>query len=466
MKYDTVIRNGRVVTPMEIIESEVGISEGKIVAIGSNLAASADSVIDAHGQLVLPGMVDAHVHINEPGRSGWEDYNTGSKALAAGGTTSMVVMPLNALPARTTQKDFEAQRQIAASKSYIDFALYGGLVPGNLSEIEKMADSGAAGFKAFMATTGTDIPGDFKNVDDYELFRGMQAIAKTGLRLSLHAENAVLTDRLAEEFESEGKTSIQDYVDSRPPMVEVEAVRRALYLARQAGCKLHFVHLSTGEAVREVVKARNEGQDVTCETCVHYLTLTVDDFKKIGPEAKCSPALRTKDVLDDLWKMVESGAVSAVTSDHSPAPLSMKQDPDNNIFNIWGGITGAQNNVDLFYDVAVRSGRLSILEFTKLIAQGPAELFGLKNKGQISIGYDADFTFLDPDQSYIEKPEDLYYKNPHSAYIGRKINARVTQTILRGKTIYTLKGGIVGQSKGRFLLNSKNRKVNANAVNA
>ena len=249
-------------------------------------------------------------------------------------------------------------------------------------------------------------------------------------------------------------------------MVEVEAVRRALYLARQAGCKLHFVHLSTGEAVREVVKARNEGQDVTCETCVHYLTLTVDDFKKIGPEAKCSPALRTKDVLDDLWKMVESGAVSAVTSDHSPAPLSMKQDPDNNIFNIWGGITGAQNNVDLFYDVAVKSGRLSILEFTKLIAQGPAELFGLKNKGQISIGYDADFTFLDPDQSYIEKPEDLYYKNPHSAYIGRKINARVTQTILRGKTIYTLKGGIVGQSKGMFLLNSKNRKVNANAVNA
>ena len=157
--------------------------------------------------------------------------------------------------------------------------------------------------------------------------------------------------RLAEEFESEGKTSIQDYVDSRPPMVEVEAVRRALYLARQAGCKLHFVHLSTGEAVREVVKARNEGQDVTCETCVHYLTLTVDDFKKIGPEAKCSPALRTKDVLDDLWKMVESGAVSAVTSDHSPAPLSMKQDPDNNIFNIWGGITGAQNNVDLFYQL-------------------------------------------------------------------------------------------------------------------
>lgn len=465
MKFDSVITNGTIVTPTKLVQGDLGIKDGKIAAIGGHLTTETTQVIDAKGQLILPGMVDAHVHINEPGRSDWEDYHTGSQALAAGGTTSMVVMPLNALPARTTAKEFNRHREIAEGKSYIDFALYGGLVPGNLTEIAKLADAGAAGFKAFMATTGTDIPGDFKNVDDYELFRGMQAIAKTGLRLSLHAENAVLTDRFAEEKIAHHQTQIQDYIDSRPPMVEVEAVRRALYLAKMANCKLHFVHLSTGEAVSEVQKAQAEGQDVTCETCVHYLALNTDTFKKIGPLAKCSPVLRTKEVQSELWQKIEEGALNAVTSDHSPAPASMKANPNDNIFDVWGGISGAQNNVDLFYDIAVKSHRLSVFQFVQLIAAGPAELFGLGNKGSLEIGKDADIILLDPTQSYTLTKDDLFYKNKISAYVGWTIHDRITQTILRGKTIFTLQNGFNTKLDGKFLINQHVKEAAANAIN-
>ncbi len=451
MQYSLVITNGHVVTPTRVVNADLAIQDEKIAAIGEGLTSHADQVIDAHGQLVLPGMVDDHVHINEPGRSDWEDYQTGSQALAAGGTTSMIVMPLNALPARTTGAEFIRQREIAEGKSVIDFGLYGGLVPGNLSEIEKMATAGALGFKAFMATTGSDLPGDFKNVDDYELYRGMQAIKKTGLPLLIHAENASITDRLAEEKEAAGQIGIQDYVDSRPPFVEVEAVRRALYLAKQTGTRLHFVHLSTSESVDQVTDAKRSGQDVTCETCPHYLILNRESFEKIGPLAKCSPALRSSEIQTALWDKVFDGELDTIASDHSPAPLTMKQNADHNIFKIWGGISGCQNNVDLLYDEAVKKRGLPVTQFANLITTQPAKIFGLANKGRLEVGYDADITLLDPNQSYELKASDLYYKNKISAYVGRTIHDRITTTILRGQVIYTLAAGFNSKPTGQFL---------------
>ncbi|WP_409441288.1 allantoinase AllB [Lentilactobacillus hilgardii] len=344
MEYSLVITNGHIVTPTKVVNADLAIKGGKIAAIGSGLADQADKVIDANGQIVLPGMIDSHVHINEPGRSDWENYHTGSQALAAGGTTTMLVMPLNALPARTTGQEFKRQKEIAEHKSYVDFGLYGGLVPGNLTEIQKMADEGAMGFKAFMATTGSDLPGDFKNVDDYQLLKGMQAIGKTGLPILVHAENASITDGLTAEKIAEGKTDIQEYVDSRPPFVEVEAVRRAIYLAKQTNVHLHFVHLSTPKSVDQVTQARQNGQNVTCETCPHYLILDCNQFEKIGPLAKCSPTLRDPEIVKGLWKKVFAGQVDTIGSDHSLAPMSMKESPDHNIFDIWGGVSGCQTS--------------------------------------------------------------------------------------------------------------------------
>lgn len=451
MEYALVITNGHIATPDGVIDADLAIQDEKIAAIGHNLAAHSDQVLDAKGQMVLPGMVDSHVHINEPGRSDWEDYHTGSQALAAGGTTTMLVMPLNALPARTTEKEFKRQAKIAENKSYVDYGLYGGLVPGNVDEIQKMADAGAMGFKTFMATTGSDIPGDFKNVDDYQLFRGMQTIAQTGLPILVHAENAAITDGLAAEKIAAGKTDIKDYVDSRPPFVEFEAVRRAIYFAKQTNVRLHFVHLSTPESVAEVTKAREAGLQVTCETCPHYLILDRDQFEKIGPLAKCSPALRDPAIVKGLWKKLFNGEIDTIGSDHSPAPMSMKRSQTNNIFDIWGGISGCQNNVDLFYDEAVTKRGLPITEFVKVTAQRPAELFGLANKGRLQVGYDADITLLDLNQSYTIKADDLYYKNKISAYEGFKVNDRVTTTLLRGHVIYRLDHGFIDKPSGHLL---------------
>ena len=453
MEYTLVITNGQVVMPDAVITTDLAIQDGKIAAIGTGLTQRAKQVLDAQGQMVLPGMIDDHVHINEPGRSNWEDYHTGSQALAAGGTTTMLVMPLNALPARTTQTEFDRQAKIAATQSYVDYGLYGGLVPGNVNQISKMAESGAMGYKAFMATTGSDEPGDFKNVDDFQLLSGMHAIAKTGLPILVHAENAAITDGLAAEKIAQGKTTIQDYVDSRPPFVEIEAVRRAIYLAEQTGVRLHFVHLSTPEAVEAVVNARRSGLKVTCETCPHYLILDREQFEKIGPLAKCSPALRDKSIVSRLWEKVAAGDVDTIGSDHSPAPLSMKQSVTHNIFDIWGGISGCQNNVDLLYDRFVTQRGLPATEFARLTAENPAKIFGLTNKGKLQVGYDADITLLDLNQSYVLSKNDMYYKNKISAYEGFQINDRVTTTILRGQIIYTLDDGFVGQPTGKQLTN-------------
>lgn len=451
MKYSLVITNGHVATPDAVLDTDLAIQDGQIAAIGDGLATHAQKVIDAHGQMILPGMIDDHVHINEPGRSDWEDYHTGSQALAAGGTTTMLIMPLNALPARTTEKEFKRQTKIAENKSYVDYGLYGGLVPGNLGEIGKMANDGAFGYKAFMATTGSDEPGDFKNVNDLELLEGMQEIAETGLPLLVHAENATITDGLAAEKIAAGKTSIQDYVDSRPPFVEVEAVRRAIYLAEQTNVRLHFVHLSTPDAVEEVKKARDAGVKVTCETCPHYLILDRHQFEQIGPLAKCSPALRDPAIVEELWSKLFAGEIDTIASDHSPAPMSMKQSATNNIFDIWGGISGCQNNVDLLYDQAVTRHGLPVTDFIRMTAERPATLFGIPNKGRLQVGYDADITLLDLNQSYVLKKNDLYYKNKISAYEGFKINDRVTTTILRGQIIYTLADGFTENPIGKVL---------------
>lgn len=451
MEYTLVITNGHVATPDAVLDTDLAIKDGRIAAIGDGLASQAQKVIDAHGQMILPGMIDDHVHINEPGRSDWEDYHTGSQALAAGGTTTMLVMPLNALPARTTDKEFKRHIRIADGKSYVDYGLYGGLVPGNLEEIGKMADDGAFGYKAFMATTGSDEHGDFKNVNDLELLEGMQEIAKTRVPVLVHAENATITDGLAAEKISAGKTDIQDYVDSRPPFVEVEAVRRAIYLAEQTDVRLHFVHLSTPAAVAEVTKARKAGLKVTCETCPHYLILDRNQFEQIGPLAKCSPALRDPDVVKGLWSKLFNGEIDTIGSDHSPAPMSMKQSPTNNIFDIWGGISGCQNNVDLLYDQAVTKHGLPVTDFIKITAEKPATLFGIPNKGKLEVGYDADITLLDLNQSYVLEKSDMYYKNKISAYEGFKINDRVTTTILRGKVIYTLDDGFTNNPTGQLL---------------
>lgn len=458
--FDLVIKNGNVVLENSVEKLDIGILNGKIVEISNKIAEESIEVIDASHQYVMPGMIDAHVHICEPGRTEWEGFVTGTQALAAGGTTSFIDMPLNALPATTTKDALQLKLKSAENKAYVDYALYGGLVPDNIEDLEDLSNEGVVAFKCFMATCGSEEIGDFKNVDDYTLYQGMKKLSELGHVLSIHAENAELTDKLANEKKKQGKITARDYVESRPIFTEVDAVKRALLLGKETGCKLHFVHISSAEAVEEILKARKEGQEVTIESCPHYFTLDTEDFEKIGPVAKCAPPLRAKTEQEKLWATLKDGKFDILTSDHSPCPPEMKQSDTNNMFEMWGGISGCQNNVDLMFDEAVKKRGVSVSEFSKMIATKPAEIFNLATKGRMKVSYDADIILLDPNKSYTVQAEDLYYRHQHSPYVGRDINCRVTKTFVRGQLVYDIEKGIVSEPIGKHLT-GKNTLIEA-----
>lgn len=453
MKYDLLIKNGRVILDEGEQEVEVAVKDGKIAAIGHELG-DAEKVIDAKGQVVAPGMVDAHVHITEPGggyRDEWEGYETGLKGAAKGGVTTIVEMPLNQVPATTDRASIQEKFDAGKGKLSADVASYGGLVPYNLDGgIQELDEEGVVAYKAFLATCGDrSIDGDFENVDDYSLYEGMKQIAKTGKILSVHAENADITDRLGEIAYKNGEKSLAAYVDSRPVFTEVEPIRKLILFAKETGCRLHIVHVACEEGVDEVIKAQQEGVDVTCETCKHYLYFYKEELDDIGPVVKCSPPIREESRLPGMWERVINGDINFVTSDHSPSTPDLK-DTDN-AFEAWGGIAGIQNNVDILFDEGVQKRDLSLKRFAEIIATEPAKRFGLDNKGSIAVGKDADFVFIKPESSYTLQAEDLEYRNKLSPYVGRTINAQVAKTILRGEETYSLEDGVSNDFRGEFI---------------
>lgn len=451
MSHELVIKNGLVILEDGEIQTDVAVDGGKITAIGGDLAG--DQVVDATGLIVSPGMVDGHVHITPMGggyRNEWEGYVTGTASCAKGGVTSFMEMPLNQVPATVDAKTIE-EKYSHEGELKVDVASFGGLVPYNLDGgIQELDENGVAGYKCFLATCGDrSIDGDFENVDDYSLYEGMKQIAKTGKVLAIHAENAAVTDRLGEIAKANGETTLAAYVDSRPVFTEVEAIQRAILFSKETGCPIHICHVACKEGVDAVVKAQEEGVNVTCETCVHYLYFTKDELDAIGPVVKCSPPIREQAQKDALWQRVEDGKVAFVTSDHSPCTPDLK-DTDN-AFDAWGGISGVQNDVDVMFDEAVQKRGMALKDFAKLIAINPADRYNLTQKGRISIGKDADFVLIKPNAPYTLTADDLEYQNKISPYIGREIGAQVVQTILRGQTIYSQADGVTADFPGQFI---------------
>lgn len=451
MNHEMVIQNGLVILEDGAIKTDIAVDNGKISALGTGFTGA--KVINADGLIVSPGMVDAHVHITPMGggyRDEWEGYVTGTSACAKGGVTSFMEMPLNQVPATVDGKTLE-EKYSHEDELKVDVASFGGLVPTNLEQgISELDKAGVSGYKCFLATCGDrSINGDFENVDDYSLYEGMKRIAKTGKVLAIHAENAKITDKLGEIAKENGETSLASYVDSRPAFTEVEAIRKAILFAKETGCRIHICHVACKEGVDEVIKAREEGVDVTCETCVHYLYFAKEELDAIGPVVKCSPPIREEAQQKALWQRIKSHAINFVTSDHSPCTPDLK-DTDN-AFVAWGGIAGVQNNVDVMFDEAVQKRGMALNEFSKLIASNPADRYGLHQKGRISIGKDADFVFIKPHAPYTLKAADLEYRNKISPYIGRTIDAQVVRTVLRGQTIYSQKDGVTKDFDGKFI---------------
>ncbi|MCF7753876.1 allantoinase AllB [Paenibacillus xylanexedens] len=449
--FDTIIRGARVVLRDRVEQLDIGITGEKITELSKRLiAGEATCIIEAEGLTVMPGVVDIHVHFNEPGLASWEGFRSGSAALAAGGITTYVDMPLNGVPPTTRPEAWEMKMKAAADQSYVDYAFWGGLVPGNREELAPLSQLGAAGFKAFMSEPGGDGEDIFARADDHTLLDGMHEIATLKRVLALHAEDEGIVAELAARSIAEGKTEPMDYIRSRPVEAEVVAVARALKYGEQTGCALHFVHISTREALDLIAEAKRRGQDVTSETCPHYLTLTDQDVVRLGAVAKCAPPLRSSCEQEQLWDALTSGLIDVIASDHSPCPPSMKQ--SDNFFEIWGGISGAQSTLLIMLEDGHLQRNINLPLLGRVLSLQPARRLGLENKGEIAIGKDADLVLIDWEKSTTLNTEDLLYTHKQSPYVGRTFNCCITDVFCRGQKVYNSESGLSPEPIGRHIV--------------
>lgn len=428
---DTLIRGAVVVNATGSVRADVGLQAGQVVVMGRDLTLAAQTVLDADGLHLLPGLIDPHVHLNEPGRSEWEGLATGTRALAAGGVTTFVDMPLNSSPVVTTVAAFRQKQALIAQKSLINGYQWGGLIPGHLDDLAPLHAAGVLGFKAFMSDSGL---AEFPAADDRTLLAGMKIIAQLGSLLAVHAESDSLTHGLAQQAQANGDTSIAAYLATRPPVAEWEAISRALLYARETGCTLYVVHTSTAQGAALIAQARAHGQDVTCETCPHYLVLSEDDMLRLGAVAKCAPPLRSPAEREALWAALQRGEIQIIGSDHSPALPDMKTSPD--FFQVWGGISGAQHTLSLLLTFGHFARGLSLEQIVGLTSTHAARRFGLTGKGYIGVGADADLVLVNPEDRYEVSADTLHYRHRQSPYLGLTLHGRVVRTLVKGRTVY------------------------------
>lgn len=445
--FDLVIRGGVVVTPHGTINADIGIENERIAALGPELP-SGKSEIDASGMTVMPGLIDIHLHFNEPGRTEWEGAATGSRAFAAGGGTLYFDMPLNSSPCTVGPHEFDAKSKALAAASITDFALWGGIIPGNLNALGDLAERGVVGFKAFMCDSG--LP-EFPRADDLTLYEGMRAAARLGLPVAVHAESEEITKALARRIAASERNDIPAFLESRPVLAEVEAIHRAGLLARETKCKLHIVHISSGSGVAAALEARSLGADISIETCPHYLMFTEEDLLRTGALLKCTPPLRAASERDELWAAVQRGEVDMFGSDHSPCPPEMKQAED--FFGIWGGIAGVQSTRSALARKGLDPWRLA-----ELTSANPATRFGIRDKGTIETGQHADFEIADPVKSYTVESSAQHQRHPASPYLGMKLRSVTRQTIRRGQVIWS-DGKITATTNGKLVIPQRKMKT-------
>lgn len=442
MKPDLVIRGGQVILPTGRAIAHVAVTDGVITAIGTEVGGAAET-IDARGLVVLPGVVDAHVHFNEPGRADWEGWEAGTRGAAAGGVTTVLEMPLNAHPPTITAADFDAKHAVASRKAFVDFGLWGGLVDDNLAELAGLAERGVVGFKAFMSESGVD---DFRRVPDGVLAAGLQAAARLGVMVGVHAESHEMVERLGAEIRAARQIDRLAWCRARPPAAEVEAIRRLVSCVRGAGprARAHVVHVSSAEGLAEVQAARERGLSLTAETCPHYLAFTEEDFARVGPALKCAPPIRDAASRERLWAALLAGRVDLVGSDHSPCPAADKHKGEHDIWQAWGGVAGIQATLPVLLTEGVHARGLSLERVADLTATAPARLFGLyPRKGAIAVNADADFALVDPVRAWTFGVEQLHTRSRISPYLGRTFRGAVVRTIVRGRTVFA-DGEVVG----------------------
>lgn len=440
---DLVIRGGTVVTPEKVRRADVAIEGGLIQAVEPELSGAAEE-INAAGLYLFPGLIDVHVHFNEPGHTEWEGAATGSRALAAGGGTLFCDMPLNSIPCTVNARDFDTKRAALEAASVTDFAIWGGIVPGNVGRMAELAERGVIGFKAFLCHSGLD---EFPRADDLTFWEGLCEAARLGLPVAIHAENHELIESLSRRMASQGRRGIRDFLESRPVIAELEAIQRAAFLAGEAGAKLHVIHISSGRGVAVAAEAKARGVDISIETCPHYLFFTEEDVERLGAVAKCAPPVRDKREQDRLWGELLGGSVDVIASDHSPSSPDRKA---GDFWKAWGGIAGVQSTLAVLLEQGYHRRSLPLERIASLTANEPAGRFGFKDRGRLAAGASADITLVDIDSAFTLRERDLLQRHAMSPYIGGSFRGAVKRTLRRGQTIFA-DGKITVQNGGKFV---------------
>jgi allantoinase len=441
---DLAISGRNICTPEGMREGVVLVKDGIILDILPGLTGEVSQTeIDIGESVLMPGIIDPHVHINEPGRTDWEGFNTATRSAAAGGVTTLVDMPLNSSPVTTTAEAFDKKRAATEGQLHVNGGFWGGIIPGNVPEIEKLINKGVLGFKAFLTHSGID---EFPNVTELDLRQAMPIIARRQLPLLVHCELATNVQPPPAGDEQ----SYKNYLSSRPRQWEDDAIALMIRLCEQYKCRVHIVHLSSAGSIEQIKQARQNGLPITVETAQHYLYFNAEEIPDSQTAYKCAPPIREKKNNEQLWQALQEGIIDFVATDHSPAPPAMKEISSGNLMKAWGGIASLQLALPVLW-TAARKRNIPVANMASWLCEKPAILPGLqKSKGRIAKGFDADFVVWDPDKSFRVTAEALHHKHKITPYINQELYGVVKQTWLAGQLIFE-QGTFPVLNKGKII---------------
>ncbi len=427
MTFDLVIRAASVLIDGEFRPAEVGVTDGVIAAVGPERLEGRQSVELVDDAVLIPGVVDTHVHINEPGRTDWEGFASATRAAAAGGVTTVIDMPLNSIPPTTTVEALDLKRE-AAGTSVVNVGFWGGAVPQSLGHLRELWDAGVFGFKCFLSPSGVD---EFEHLSPAQLDAAMEEIAGFGGLLIVHAEDPGVLDA---HLDADGGTDYHRFVESRPPEAEVTAIERVIAGSRKHGTRAHILHLSSAAALPTLRAARAEGLPITVETCPHYLVFDEEHIPDGGTQFKCCPPIRDEANRELLWQALLDGDIDIIVTDHSPSTAELKFAHGGDFGLAWGGIAGLQTGLSAIWTEAQRRG-IPLTRVLEWMSSSTARFAGLETKGRIAVGADADLVAFAPADTFTVHADELLHKNPVSAFDGRELHGVVRTTWLAGAPV-------------------------------
>jgi allantoinase len=443
---DVVVRSRRVLTPDGIRPAAIHVHEGRIEGVTDHGDVAVGALVrDAGDLLVMPGLVDTHVHVNEPGRTEWEGFETATRAAAAGGVTTIIDMPLNSVPATTSVAALKGKRAAAQGHTAVNVGFWGGVVPGNAADLPALCEAGVRGFKCFLVPSGVD---EFPAVTEEDLRAALPVLAERDLPLLVHAELPVAIGRASVAAARANPQAYATWLASRPVQAELEAIALVIRLAREFGAHMHVVHVSAADAIPLLRQARAEGLRVTAETCPHYLTFAAEDIAAGATQFKCAPPIRDRANRELLWEALMAGDLQLVASDHSPCPPGMKAQRDGDFMKAWGGISGLELSLAVVWTgLSSRGGGVEHL--CEWLSTAPARLAGFEGrKGAIAAGADADLVIWDPNVSVAVDGERLHHRHKLTPYHGMTLRGRVDATLIRGHLVH--ERGMVDNAHGRL----------------